>query len=78
MIIAPQFNYVVVMLPITIPPVIFRKYEGLIKQFLWGGKKARIKLSKVCAPREKGGMGLPDPRLYSLSFEMVRIVKYWK
>lgn len=78
MIVAPQFNYLVMMLPITIPPAIFKKYDNIDKQFLWDGKRARIKLSKLCAPMEKGGLGLPDPRLYGVSFEMVKLAKYWK
>lgn len=78
MIIAPQFNYVVMMLPITITPAIFKKYDDIVKHFLWEEKKAQIKLSKLCAPKEKGGLGLPDPRLYALSFEMAKLAKYWK
>lgn len=78
MIIAPQFNYLVMMLPITIPPAIFKKYDDVVKQFLWEGKKARIKLSKLCTPKEKGGLGLPDPRLYAISFEMAKLSKHWK
>lgn len=37
-----------------------------------------IKLSKLCSPKEKGGLGLPDPRLYAISFEMAKLAKYWK
>ncbi len=29
------------------------------------------------APKDKGGLGLPDVRLYSWSFEMVKIAKHW-
>lgn len=78
MIVAPQFNYLVMMLPITIPSAIFKRYDDVIKQFLWEGKKARIKLSKLCAPTEKGGLGLPDPRLYVISFEMAKLARHWK
>lgn len=78
MILAPQFNYLVMMLPITIPPAIFMKYDDMIKQFLWEEKKPWIKLSKLCFPKEKGGLGLPDLRLYSISFEMAKLAKYWK
>lgn len=78
MIIAPQFNYLLMMLPITIPPAIFKKYDDVVKQFLWEGKKTRIKLSKLCSPKEKGGLGLPDPRLYAISSEMAKLAKNWK
>lgn len=50
-IVAPQLNYLVMMLPITILPAIFKKYDDIVKQFLLDGKRARIKLSKLCAPK---------------------------
>lgn len=27
---------------------------------------------------EKRGLGLPDPKLYYLSFEMTKLVEYWR
>lgn len=78
MIIAPQFNYLLMMLPIRIQPTIFKKYDDVVKQFLWEGKRPRIKLSKLCSPKEKGGLGLTDLRLYAISFEMAKLAKYWK
>ncbi len=65
------------MLSITIPHAISKKYDDTVKRFLWEGKKARIKLSKLCAPKEKGGLGLPDPRLYRISFEIAKLAKYY-
>lgn len=70
---APQFNYVLMMVPIIIPSDIFKRYEHLIKHFLWGGKGARIKLEKFYAPKEKVSLGLLDPKLYCLSFEMAKL-----
>lgn len=32
---------------------------------------------KLYERREKGGLSLPDPRLYSVSFEMAKLVIYW-
>ncbi len=46
--------------------------------FLWEEKKARIKLSKLCGPKDKGGLSLPDLRLYGISFEIPKLAKYWK
>ena len=31
----------------------------------------------MCSPRDKGGLGFPDPRLYYVSFEMAKLVKHW-
>ena len=77
MVISPQFNYILMMLPVTTSPQIFKRYDTIIKDFLWEGKRPRIKLSKMCSPRDKGGLGLPDPRLYCISFEMAKITRHW-
>ena len=65
--VAPQFNYLVMMLPITIPPDIFKRYDNIIKHFLWEGKKVRIKLSKLCAPKEKGRNGVTRSKIVLFS-----------
>lgn len=67
MVVSPQFNYVLMMLPITVPLTVFCKYDTMVKHFLWDRKKPRIKMSKLCSPIDKGGLGLPDPRLYYIS-----------
>ena len=64
-------------MPCLALPQIFKRYDTIIKDFLWGGKLPRIMLSKVCSPRDKGGLGLPDPRLYYISFEMAKITRHW-
>lgn len=78
MVIAPQFNYISMMLPLSKPDHIFKQYETIVRDFLWAGRKPRFKWSKMCAPKEKGGLGLPDVRLYSLSFEMAKIIHHWR
>lgn len=65
------------MLPLSIPDHIFKQYDNLIKEFLWAGRKPRFKLSKLFAPKDKGGLSLPDVRLYNLNFEMAKIAKHW-
>lgn len=77
MIVAPQFSYVAMMLPMKIPPSTFRQMDDVIKHFLWGRKRPRIKLRKLCVHKEEGGLGLPDFRLYYLAFEMAKIARYW-
>lgn len=63
MVVSPQFNYPLMMLPVTVPPSIFNQYDTLVKEFLWEGKRPRIKLSKLCLPRDKG-LGFPDLTLH--------------
>ena len=78
MIVTPQVNYVTMMLPLSIPSITFRQLDDVIKHFLWGGKRPRIKLRKLCAHKEEGGLCLPDLRLYYLAFEMAKIARYWQ
>uniref|UniRef100_A0A3B4YJP5 Reverse transcriptase domain-containing protein n=1 Tax=Seriola lalandi dorsalis TaxID=1841481 RepID=A0A3B4YJP5_SERLL len=78
MIVAPQFGYVAMMLPMRIPSSTFRQLDDMIGHFLWAGKRPRIKLRKLCTHMEKGGLGLPDLRLYYLAFEMAKIARYWQ
>lgn len=77
MVVAPQFNYVSMMLPVRISLHIFSQYEKIIRQFLWNKKKPRVNIKKMWAPRDIGGMALPNVKLYNLAFEMSRLVKHW-
>lgn len=42
MVIAPQFNYISMMLPLNIPDHIFKQYENLIRDFTLGREEAQI------------------------------------
>ncbi len=77
MVVSSQLNYVLMMLPLTIPQLFFNQYDIMVKHFLWNGKRLRIKFNKLCAPRDKGRLGLPDPWLNQTSFEMAKLAKHW-
>lgn len=51
---------------------IFNKYDTL---GCLEGKTPMMKLMKLCLPRDKGG--LPDTRLYYISFEMEKLDLHW-
>lgn len=78
MLVAPQFNYISMMVPLIISNTWYKKYNELIKTFLWNGKKPRIGLKKLSALRETGGMALPDLELYNIAFELNKLSKHWK
>ena len=77
MVVAPQFNYISMMIPLTIPPNIYKKYDNMVKEFLWDKKRPRIKMKKLHTPREEGGLALPDVKLYNLAFEISKLAKHW-
>lgn len=68
MTVASQVNYITMMLPIKIPSTVFKQFDDIIKPILCSGIRPRIKLSRLCAHKEKGGLDPPDPRLYHLYF----------
>jgi len=65
------------MLTVSVPPQILKRYNFIVKVYLWDGQKSKDWLSKLRSPRDKGGLGLPNLRLYQISFEMVKIAKHW-
>lgn len=77
MVISPQLNDVLMMLPVAVSSQSFKQYYTIIKEFLWERKWPRIKFSKMCSPRDRGGLGLPYSRLYCVSFEMAKLAKHW-
>lgn len=60
MAVAPQFNYISMMIPVTISDRIFKQYNRMITDFLWNGKKPRIALRELCASKDIGGLALPN------------------
>lgn len=73
MVVAPQFNYLYMMLPLKISYLIYKPYNRIISDFLWDKKKPRIKMSKMCTgrdKRDKGGHCLPDVRVYWIGSDL--------
>lgn len=77
MMVAPQVNYISMMVPLTVPNTFFKQYNHIVRDFLWNGKKPRIKLDKLFTTRSMGGLGLPNVELYKMSFELLKISKHW-
>ncbi len=78
MVVAPQFNYVSMMLPVDTSPQLFKQLDRIIRDFYWDRKRPRINIKKMCSPRDTGGLGLPNVRLYNLAFEMSQLSMHWK
>lgn len=66
MVVAPQFNHVVIMFPIVKPSQIFKQYEQLAKVFLLEEKWPMIRRRALCYNGE--GPSCLDPRLCCTAF----------
>ena len=77
MVVAPQINYLTGMIPTCIPKQLLVRYDKMIKQFLWDGKKPRIHLDKLCESKKRGGLSLPNIKYYNVAFEMSKLTGHW-
>lgn len=62
--ILPRLLYLFQSLPVEIPLQQFAQWDKMVSRFIWGGKRPRIRLSILHLPKEKGGMALPNLKLY--------------
>ncbi len=77
MAVAPWFNYVSMMMPMTISTGVFEQYNQIIKDYLWNGEKPTISMQKLYDSRHEGGLALPNVELYNTAFEMAKLAKHW-
>uniref|UniRef100_A0A3Q3FAY3 Uncharacterized protein n=1 Tax=Labrus bergylta TaxID=56723 RepID=A0A3Q3FAY3_9LABR len=64
----PKVIYLFQSIPLNCPSrFFFISLNKLITSFRWSQKRARIKLSSLQAPLNKGGLNLPNIRLYYLA-----------
>lgn len=62
--ILPRLLYLFQALPLEIHTQQFAAWDRMVSRFIWGGKRARIRLSTLQLPRDRGGMALPNLMLY--------------
>lgn len=74
MIIVPPFNYLSMMLPISMLGEFFTQYNRMINDCLWNGRRSRIKLQKFHVIRSEGGHSLPNAELYNNAFAMAKLI----
>lgn len=56
-----QFMYVITMLR-SIPNAVVKAYEKIVREFLWNGKKPKVKFKALTAHKVSGGASLVDIR----------------
>ena len=72
----PKLIYLFQSIPLSCPTSLFISLNKIISTFLWSQKRARISLKALQAPLNKGGLNLPNFRLYYLACQS-RVVWCW-
>lgn len=60
----PKVLFLFQTLPIINKPEILEKWQKTLLDFVWSGKKPRIKMKSLCDLRENGGLQIPNFRIY--------------
>lgn len=69
----PKFLYLFQNLPITPPTQFFQKMQSAFISFIWNNKAARISIKVLYLPYNKGGLNLPNLKLYYLAAQLGQI-----
>ena len=71
--ILPRLSYLFTMLPLRIDASVIRDLTREMKTFIWAGRKPHLKLRKLQAAVESGGLRLPNREGYWLAFQIAQI-----
>lgn len=74
--ILPRLLYPPQMLPNSIPNRFFTELDKIFTQFIWQGKKVRMKICKLKRSKEQGGLGVPCMRTYHWAAQL-RYIYEW-
>uniref|UniRef100_A0A667ZGQ6 Reverse transcriptase domain-containing protein n=1 Tax=Myripristis murdjan TaxID=586833 RepID=A0A667ZGQ6_9TELE len=74
--ILPRFLFLFKALLIYIVSNTFKQWDSIIMNFIWNGRKTRIKMKYLKLPKEKGGLHLPNLQAYYQAAQ-VKNVKIW-
>ena len=62
--ILPRLLFLFQSLPILVPQSTFKLLEKLVSKFIWQNRRPRIRLKILMTSKEKGGLGLPNLKMY--------------
>lgn len=74
--IAPRFNFITSMIPLSPPTNFWKKLNSIVSFYLWKGKRPRYKYSNLQRCKTDGGLSLPNLKLYYYSF-VLRALSVW-
>ena len=74
--ILPRLLFLFQSLPILVPQSTFKLLEKLISKFIWQNRRPRIRLKILMTSKEKGGLGLPNLKMYYWAAQLRAIVAW--
>uniref|UniRef100_A0A3P8TWW9 Reverse transcriptase domain-containing protein n=1 Tax=Amphiprion percula TaxID=161767 RepID=A0A3P8TWW9_AMPPE len=77
MIVVPQINYIIYMLPLNFPLPVLKKFNKIVETFLWSGKRPSLNRTKLYAAKEDGGLGMPRVDWYQYAFSLNQLSKIY-
>uniref|UniRef100_A0A3B3BVU9 Reverse transcriptase domain-containing protein n=1 Tax=Oryzias melastigma TaxID=30732 RepID=A0A3B3BVU9_ORYME len=72
----PRLLYPLQMIPLLISNKVFKLLNGWLSEFIWHKRKPKLKFSKLQLPTSKGGLDVPNFKLYQLA-SILRFVAEW-
>lgn len=72
----PRVNFFSSMLPLSPPKGYWDKIHGLVTNFIWKGKRPRLKLTTLQRGRENGGLAVPNFKFYFWAY-VLRPLSIW-
>uniref|UniRef100_A0A3Q3BAI7 Reverse transcriptase domain-containing protein n=1 Tax=Kryptolebias marmoratus TaxID=37003 RepID=A0A3Q3BAI7_KRYMA len=64
MIVLPKFLYLFQAIPLNPPDGFFTKIQTILNNFIWNNRRARLRLSLLYLPYDRGGLGVPNFKWY--------------
>lgn len=72
----PRLIYLFQTLPIKISPGFLEDMRARFVRLIWAGKSARVRRDILTLPKERGGVGFPDPVGYYEASHLARVIDW--
>lgn len=72
----PRLLYPIQMIPVLFSKRVLKDINGWLTSFIWNKRRPRLKMAVLHLPSSRGGLDLPNIRLYQLSAHL-RFVSDW-
>uniref|UniRef100_A0A8C5PW05 Reverse transcriptase domain-containing protein n=1 Tax=Leptobrachium leishanense TaxID=445787 RepID=A0A8C5PW05_9ANUR len=72
----PRLLYVFQTVPIPVAAEFFVTLRSLILKFIWSKGKPRVRYETLCRAKSRGGLALPDIKLYFYATQLTRVLDW--